>query len=136
MRKILKKGVITPDGSELIVRHAGHFVSHRDKITDEFYFIDDIGCGLLRSSINKVSAKPLTIFSNGLFEFDRENMVWGKNYDINMKRLPETEYILIKDLSTSHIYAILQNVSSIDEYYYKVLMEEIIFREEQWYNNN
>ncbi len=32
---------------------------------------------------------------------------WGRNYDENMVRLPEIEYILLKDLTTDHIKAII-----------------------------
>ena len=33
---------------------------------------------------------------------------WGQNYDKNNKRLPETKYILLKDLTTDHIKGILK----------------------------
>lgn len=33
---------------------------------------------------------------------------WGQNYDENNVRLPETKYVLLKDLTTSHISGILR----------------------------
>lgn len=37
----------------------------------------------------------------------RDIMFWGINYTKDMERLPETKYVLIKDLKTDHIQAIL-----------------------------
>ena len=33
----------------------------------------------------------------------REQFTWGKNFDENNNKLPETEYALLKDLTSSHI---------------------------------
>lgn len=41
----------------------------------------------------------------------REYMLWGRAYDENENPLPKIERILIKDMSTEHIKAILKNVS-------------------------
>lgn len=38
----------------------------------------------------------------------REQFLWGKNYDENNNRLLKTEYILLKDMSTSHISGVLR----------------------------
>lgn len=38
----------------------------------------------------------------------REQFIWGQNYDENNVRLPETKYVLLKDLTTSHISGILR----------------------------
>lgn len=38
----------------------------------------------------------------------REQYIWGRNYDKDNNRLPKTEYILLKDLSSSHICGILR----------------------------
>ncbi len=38
----------------------------------------------------------------------RETFTWGQNYDENNNRLPETKYVLLKDLTTSHITGILR----------------------------
>lgn len=37
----------------------------------------------------------------------REQFTWGQNYDENNNRLPKTKYILLKNLTTSHIVGIL-----------------------------
>jgi hypothetical protein len=38
---------------------------------------------------------------------EREFMLWGRNFDKDMNKLPKTEWILIKDMSTDHIQAII-----------------------------
>ena len=38
----------------------------------------------------------------------RESFKWGKNYDKDNNPLPKTEWILLKDLDTSHIVNILK----------------------------
>ena len=39
---------------------------------------------------------------------EREYMFWGRSFDKNMNRLSKTEYILIKDLTTNHVKAIIK----------------------------
>ena len=41
----------------------------------------------------------------------REFMFWGRVYDKNMNRLPKVQRILIKDMTTNHIKAILRDVA-------------------------
>lgn len=38
----------------------------------------------------------------------RNQLTWGQNYDVNNNKLPKTEYKLLKDLSTSHIFGIIK----------------------------
>ena len=73
--------------------------------------------------------KNLCIYSNGTFELEREWVLWGRLYDKNMNRLPETEWIPIKDLDTDHIYEILK--LNIPNSYRRLMEEEIIYREDQ-----
>ena len=40
----------------------------------------------------------------------REVLYWECNYDKDRKKLPKTEWILIKDMSTDHIKVILEDV--------------------------
>ena len=46
------------------------------------------------------------IDSYSIHEYIRENISWGRNFNEKGERVP-TEYILIKDLGTEHIQAIL-----------------------------
>ena len=46
------------------------------------------------------------IESSSIHEYIRENISWGRNFNEKGERVP-TKYILIKDLGTEHIKAIL-----------------------------
>ena len=43
----------------------------------------------------------------------RETFTWGQNYDENNNRLLKTEYILLKDMTTSHISGVLRFFTEI-----------------------
>lgn len=47
-----------------------------------------------------------TVDASSIHEYIRENISWGRNFNEKGERVP-TEYILIKDLGTEHIKAIL-----------------------------
>ena len=47
------------------------------------------------------------IDSYSIHEYIRENIYWGRNFNEKGERVP-TKYILIKDLGTEHIKAILE----------------------------
>ena len=65
----------------------------------------------------------------------REVMFWGKSYDKDMNPLPEIEWILIKDMTTDHIKAILKDVEEnrmgIRKDYKEVFENEIKLRENE-----
>ena len=76
---------------------------------DEKHFIDasfdengDIS--YVRVGGNKDCEK---IDSYSIHEYIRENISWGRNFNEKGERVP-TKYILIKDLGTEHIKAILE----------------------------
>lgn len=75
------------------------------------------------------SYEDKSIYSND-FEIQRKHIKWGKNYDKNMKRLPETKWIPIYKLKTDHIEAILKNVKTIDPIYKKLLKKELKYRKD------
>ena len=54
----------------------------------------------------------------------RDIHFWGRNFDKDMNRLPKTEWILIKDMSTEHIEAILDGGWVNDGDPYKTYFEE------------
>ena len=63
----------------------------------------------------------------------RDIKFWGQNYNKNMERLPETNWILIKDLSRDHIENILLDVLSgkmrVSEEYIEYFSEELKIRQ-------
>lgn len=126
MSKLIANRWQTPDGTILWSKHRHDFVMHKDKVTGETMFVDG-GNEYIRSS--GVGLKNLCVYSNGTFELDREWVVWGRNYDKDMNRLEETEWIPVKDLNTDHIYKILE--FKIPDSYRRLFEEEIIYREQQ-----
>lgn len=126
MSKLIANRWQTPDGTILWSKHRHDFVTHKDKVTGETMFIDG-GNEYIRSS--GVGLKSLCVYSNGTFELDREWVVWGRNYDKDMNKLEETEWIPVKDLNTDHIYKILE--FKIPDSYRRLFEEEIIYREQQ-----
>lgn len=62
----------------------------------------------------------------------REYMLWGRAYDEYENPLPKIERILIKDMSTEHIKAILRNVSdrrmNVRSDYLEAFQNELILR--------
>jgi hypothetical protein len=63
----------------------------------------------------------------------REFVQWGRNYDENHNYLPEIEWILIKDMTTDHINAILKDVAenrmNIKQYYKELFETELKSRQ-------
>jgi len=60
----------------------------------------------------------------------RDVLFWGKNYTKEMKRLPKTEWILIRDMSTDHIQAVLDGKFTKNPTYLKVFKDELKLRED------
>lgn len=126
MNKLIANRWQTPDGTILWSKHRRDMVCHRDK-NGELYFTDG-GNEYVRKSLNlKAPMKNFCVYSDGTFELEREWVLWGRNYDKDMNRLEETEWIPIKDLDTDHIYKILE--SNIYYSYRRLMEEEIIYRE-------
>ena len=124
MNKLIANRWQTPDGTILWSKHRHDFVAHRDTITGEVMFTDG-GTNYIRAS--GIGLKDVCVYSDGTFELEREWVLWGRNYDKDMNRLEETEWIPIKDLDTDHIYKILE--LNIPDSYRRLMEEEIIHRE-------
>lgn len=70
----------------------------------------------------------------------REQFQWGQNYDKNSKRLEETKYSLLKDLTTDHVIGILiyfterlhynQSISTQWKAYHLIFLYELKYRYE------
>ena len=64
----------------------------------------------------------------------RDIKFWGQNYNKNMEKLPETNWILLKDLSRDHIENILLDVLNgkmkVSEEYIQYFSEELKIRQD------
>lgn len=66
----------------------------------------------------------------------REQFQWGRNKDKDGKLLKQTEYILLKDIKTDHLIAILfylntGNKGSYEKAYREIFLSELNYRYEQ-----
>jgi len=122
MKYIIKPRIKTPDGTILECKHRHDYQSYTDTSNGEFYMIDGGGF-YMRQSFNEAPAEDLSIYADDPFEVVREHFTWGRNFDKDMNRLPETEWIALKDLTTEHIENIL------DGGFASGMSEELMIRE-------
>lgn len=96
----------TPDGTILESLHQHDYVSHTDKITGEYYFVDG-GISYVRTSINKVPMTNCCVYSTDPIAGVRKYFKRG-TFDANKKRI----WVLLKNLSDKHIQNILRDLIS------------------------
>ena len=126
-KTLLLNCIITPDGTRLESRSRWDYKSHVDTITSETYIVDG-GLNYLRGSVNKVQPTYLHTYLEDPITTIRERVSWGRNYDKNMNPLPETEWVLIKDLTTDHIINIVEG-NYCGESFKNVFKRELYYRE-------
>lgn len=126
--RILYNAIKTPDGTILHSKYGHDFVQYTDK--NGQYYANDGGNDYCRRVFDKPDYEDLTVYDDGKHSTRREYLVWGKNYDKDMNRLPKTEYVFIKDLTTDHIEAILKTQTRISDFYKEVFNDEMKLRKE------
>jgi hypothetical protein len=124
---IIKPRIKTPDGTILECKHRHDYQSYTDTISGEFYMVDGNGF-YMRHSLNEVPFENLSITSDDTFEVIREHFTWGRNFDKDMNRLPDTEWIPLKGLETEHIKAILEG-NWAKGYSQELMIRELDYRE-------
>lgn len=126
---ILYNAIRTPDGTVLESKHGHDYVSHTDK-NGKTYAVDG-GHNYLRRIGDIEDCQDLTIYDDGNHILRRKCLRWGVNYDKYMNRLPQTEWRLIKHLTTEHIEAILsEGHADKNPFYKKVFEDELNLRKE------
>lgn len=125
MPKILVNAIRTPDGTILRSRHRHDFVSHKDSNGCE-YSVDG-GVDYLKRSrgLNAPPARELSLFSDDPHDLIREWFDWGtygKNGDDPLK------HILLKDLTTEHIKAIIDTQHHLPDHIKQVFLNELEWR--------
>lgn len=124
MNSMVRNSMMTPDGTLLISRHRHDYVSHQDKITKDLYFLDG-GLDYVRRSVNDVPAKDLCVFLEDGHDEVRGAVEWGTYGKEGNEPL---RYILLKDMETDHIKAILDSSQRINEAYRKAFKNELTYR--------
>lgn len=125
-KQLLYNAIQTPDGTIIHSKTTHDFVCHKDA-NGKTYCIDG-GLDYCKISGDLKDIKNLCVYDDGKWETRRRYLHWGKNYDENNIPLPQTEWVPIKDLKTSHIKNILKNVKKIDSIYLETFKQELIHR--------
>lgn len=100
-KNLILNGIETPDGTRIFSRTRHDYVTHLDK-NGKTYMVDG-GLDYARRSANG-DEKPLYLFDDEPHDIQRETLDWG-TYGINGDQ--ELSYVLIMDMETSHIKAVL-----------------------------
>lgn len=127
MNRLIYNAIKTPDGTVLHSKHRHDYVDYTDK-NGNYYAVDG-GNDYLKRAANFRDYEELSKYDDGTHGTRREYIHWGRNYDKNMIRLSETEWIPIKDLETDHIKAILETQTHLDKYMLNVFRDELKYRE-------
>jgi hypothetical protein len=61
----------------------------------------------------------------------KEYILWGNNYDKDMNRLEETKYLLVGEMNTGHIEAILDSGLTRNPKYVKAFKDELKLRKDE-----
>ena len=124
MTQLLRNSIITPDGTELVSRNRHDFVEHTDSLTGHTYFVDGgldyCRIGGADDYINNCTT------SDQHHGHIRETFEWG-SYGVG-----GTEplcYIVLKQMSTQHIEAIINTQTHISEEMVRVFKDELEWRE-------
>lgn len=121
--KLIKNAIETPDGTVLESHHRHDFKQHKDSVSGELYIIDG-GTEYIRTSMNKIPAKDLSVRLNDSFKKIRKNFTWGtygKNGDEPLKWVP------ICTMSNDHILNILKDGYG-SKYVRKIFLRELEYR--------
>lgn len=124
------------DGTKLFSFYRHDYREYTDK-EGNFMFIDG-GVDYIRYSVDEENSWLTEAEISDVIQDIREQYKWGVNYDKNMNKLPETKYVLLKDLDTTHIFNIityiLNRIPKIINYNNKVTIE--VFVEELKYRHS
>ena len=121
-KRIVANVMITPDGTRLQSYNRHDYKEHKDANGDT-YMIDG-GLEYVRSSVNKIPATYLTVYNFDPHDFIREHFSWG-TYGINGDQ--PLKYVILKDMNTDHINAILE-IQKLHDFVRKILEDELKFR--------
>jgi len=104
-RQLLHNSIQTPDGT-ILVSHHGHDFSEHTQEDGRRYFTDG-GLDYQRIGFSDEEYTNLSLYTDDTHEKIRERFTWGNCYDKEMNRLPKIVYIKLKDITESHLNAIL-----------------------------
>jgi hypothetical protein len=124
MSTLVYNAIRTPDGTILESTHRHDYKTYVDK-NGEKYMVDG-GLEYIRRNVNdKAPYKELSVALEDGQDKVRDVVKWG-TYGIDGNQ-PLT-YILLKDMNTEHIRAVLENVPRMSPAYKEAFKEELKLR--------
>jgi hypothetical protein len=123
---ILHNSFMTPDGTILVSRHVHDFKTHLDTVCNGSYFIDG-GRQYIRRGWDTHCPPPIDLSAHVSDEHEviRRRVEWGTYGPSGDKPL---RYVKLYDMDRDHIQAILRTVASLSPAFFKVLMDELDYR--------
>jgi len=122
-KNLLVSSIQTPDGTILHSKHKHDYALHKDK-NGETYFLDG-GTTIIRTSLNKNKAKDLSVYDTDKIEKIRESFSWGSKGKSGFENI---DYIKLKDMTNTHIHAVLDTQLMISDELRSVFQRELEFR--------
>jgi len=117
---ILVNRIRTPDGTVLTSHSRHDFIEYTDK-NGEVYMVDG-GNAYLRRNVCKEAYSELTVYSDTPHEEKREAFSW-ETYGIDGKQ--PFKRVLLKEMTTDHIEAILATQHHIPEHVREMFEDEL-----------
>ena len=105
MARIIYNAIRTPDGTVLESLDEWDYKTHTDANGE--WYMNDGGNVYFRRSVNKEPYTDLTVYLDDEHSKVREHFKWRRVLDKDNNPLPHPQTILLKDMATDHIEAIL-----------------------------
>lgn len=125
-RQIIYNAIQTPDGTVLESNHIHDYKEYTDK-NGKCYIVDG-GQEYLRRTCHEDQV-DLTIYEDDKHDKIREVFTWGRNFDENMNRLPQVEYVKLKDITDDHLEAL---IPWTDDDSYPKYINKVFINEKDW----
>lgn len=115
-----------PDGTILVSKHRHDYVCHTQADGRE-YFVDG-GLAYQRIGASDEYYQNLSLYEDSPHEDIREVFTWTRIFDAEMNRLSQPEPVLLKDITDSHLDALVEWT----EEGYPAHINNLFVNEKQW----
>lgn len=127
-RKLLHNSIMCPDGTILVSVHRHDFVQHKQD--DGRKYSVDGGLAYQHTGFSDTDYTDLSVYSDSPHEDIRNCFTWTRRFDEDMNLLPSPERVLLKDITESHLKALVKYTEeSYPDYINEVFKNETKWRE-------
>lgn len=126
-KRIIQNMIRTPDGTVLVSGSIHDFKVHKDDNGKE-YMVDGGRSYLRRYIVKDAPHTELSLFEGDPHDKIRSNFTWGTR-GINGDE--PLDFILLKDLDTNHVKAIIETQKHLPEYMVNIFKAELERRNEK-----